>query len=878
MRTELFWLLSFGGFAALSLVCGLVAWPQLVAVWPSIQEQVDRFHRMPPLAKVVLLVFVAGFIAYGSTKTNQVDQTSGTNIVEIVEGGTNDVEIVDGGTNGVEIAEGGTNDVEIVDGGETNAPLMMLMMAMPFSGDQPPTVTPEDIARGWQLWEVRTNCNISYTMPEGATLATNWWVRGAYEDVKPFDFGSWRFPFGTNEYSSLWAFSWGKVRFALGDTNAEIVAVGAPMSAVPYRSRLWSAADANGANVVTWENFALNRDTNTPVNAQVELRTTGDFVTRSNEVETVYRRVDPEDWDDDGWRNDDDPDPYVWEEYWDSFWQELPDGANESAYCWIEIRPRWHSYIEFVGDGPSNLDDPYLWAKAGETYRVQLLIGKTYTIVSSQPVDVVGQSSPSIEIDGSGTSEIEVVWPVTFSALEGNGSSFMMRVVPAGLGGTFTWTQHCCTITGYGNQFWWAHERYCYCGGCYAHGWYSYEGYALWCEGGHCCCPRYDDDDPYEPQEDDGPYAAGASVEFSESVVIFEDAYTNMPGEVVARQSTQTTLTCIAHGGETGGTATFSIENGNKLIACSGGSLPVTRFVPPLQKVEFEIVYEGKLPSGSARDIKAKADFTERVTGTRHSTQRDWLTSVKVELEASYTAVDNPNKNRHIFGVGEEANLKCRPVLSGVSASSSLGMLTDMRNGQARYVAPPEEDSPVITINCGYVQKEITIDILEPEEYVVCSIATNFAHAPNEAGLIEMDFTNRIFPTYVSFYAIEVTEIPMVSTDAVGYFAQPEYADDLDHGKRGAYGQWSRINEDNSTTDEVEMGHCPKPWNGGGSFTWPIPNAWRVSNHNWATNIFTHTDQRFELDADGTARVSKFGWTGERGTNDTHRVYGGASR
>ena len=80
-------------------------------------------------------------------------------------------------------------------------------------------VTPEDIACGWQLVEERTNCNVSYTMPEGATLATNWWVRGAYEDVKPFDFGSWRFPFGTNEYDSAWAFTWGKIRFTLADTN-----------------------------------------------------------------------------------------------------------------------------------------------------------------------------------------------------------------------------------------------------------------------------------------------------------------------------------------------------------------------------------------------------------------------------------------------------------------------------------------------------------------------------------------------------------------------------------------------------------------------------------------------------------------------------------
>ena len=165
-----------------------------------------------------------------------------------------------------------------------------------------------------------------------------------------------------------------------------------------------------------------------------------------------------------------------------------------------------------------------------------------------------------------------------------------------------------------------------------------------WCEGGHCCCPRYDDDDPYEPQEDDGPYAAGASVSFSESVVIFEDSY-------------------------------------------------------------------------------------------------------------------------------------------------------------------------------------------------------------------------------------EVTEIAMVSTNAIGYFAQPEHADDLDHGKRGAYGQWSPINADNSTTDMARMGYCAKPWNGGGSYTWPIPNAWRVVGDGVSTNVFTQTDQRFELDADGTTRLTKFGWGGERGTNCQCRVY-----
>ena len=64
---------------------------------------------------------------------------------------------------------------------------------------------------------------------------------------------AWRFQFWTNEYDSAWAFSWGKLRFDLGDA--------------------------------------------------------------------IERGLDG-----------------------------LPPGANEAAYCWIEIRPRWNSWIEFYGD------------------------------------------------------------------------------------------------------------------------------------------------------------------------------------------------------------------------------------------------------------------------------------------------------------------------------------------------------------------------------------------------------------------------------------------------------------------------------------------------------------------------------------------------
>ena len=43
--------------------------------------------------------------------------------------------------------------------------------------------------------------------------------------------------------------------------------------------------------------------TNAPVSAQIELMPSGDFIARSNLVERVYRRVNPDDWDDDGGPN-----------------------------------------------------------------------------------------------------------------------------------------------------------------------------------------------------------------------------------------------------------------------------------------------------------------------------------------------------------------------------------------------------------------------------------------------------------------------------------------------------------------------------------------------------------------------------------------------
>ena len=111
---------------------------------------------------------------------------------------------------------------------------------------------------------------------------------------------------------------------------------------------------------------------------------------------------------------------------------------------------------------------------------------------------------------------------------------------------------------------------------------------------------------PVDP--DDPPPPAGVPIYFSETAVIFEDEYTNMPGQVVQWQSTTTKLTLEAHGGMKGGTATFTFTNKEKLI---GPDIPTSITVPAGHCKTYEFTYRGNLPSGSEEDITVHGEFHE---------------------------------------------------------------------------------------------------------------------------------------------------------------------------------------------------------------------------------------------------------------------------
>ena len=203
------------------------------------------------------------------------------------------------------------------------------VMQSPTAGGTPVApvvVTPEDIARGHCLESVTTNDAVSYAMPTNGVEYMPWSLGGGYEMHFPLDLGDdFEFPFGTGVVRRLDVLSGGTVeslpRQRVDGAYYSLMSICAAReyaSIVPGVGRFWWADAAGTAGLealpyrmklLTWENVYGERDRTGQYSAQIELWDDGNFTTRSNNVESVYRRVLPFDLDNDGLPNDIDPAP-----------------------------------------------------------------------------------------------------------------------------------------------------------------------------------------------------------------------------------------------------------------------------------------------------------------------------------------------------------------------------------------------------------------------------------------------------------------------------------------------------------------------------------------------------------------------------------------
>ncbi|MBQ8125339.1 MAG: hypothetical protein IJ173_05540 [Kiritimatiellae bacterium] len=733
----------------------------------------------------------------------------------------------------------------------------------------PAPLTDVDIDRGYLLVEEDASA-AAIEIPTNAVTVGNWHLHGARSSIgnNRLDLTPWSFPLGTNHaaFSSFWYFVEGKLRPTPRDATHEICAVGAPMLALQGASCLWLAVGDDDSRTLVWDSFFLNGDTNAPVTAQIQLWPDGDFATQSNSLRRVYARINPDDWDGDGLANAIDPAPTTCDGDFYGTANALPTNANVDAYYWLDVSATGVlgvATIRVTCDGPSDLGDHVIVARTNEVCHVPLLAGATYDVESDLPIETAAVSSEYAEITTNGARHLTVSLPLelTFERvqLRGGPESYVAHTSPIdvlprilGLSGG------CCSCVTNEQGFSWSCGSDCRCAGSL----HVLDGLALW-EGysrvlpSELRCPC--------ATEGDDVNGAGVNIAFADAAVVFENAYTNAPGEVVARRSTTVTLGGRVVGGEFGGTFTVTLTDGGRLVG-AGGSLPTNVTVAAGETFTFGVDYEGLAESAGVGDISATATFTENMTG-RILADTTTLTSVRVELTPEIGR--EGALHRHRVGIGEEVEIETFPSVPGWTVLiDGAGSLTN-RSGKLIYQCPfvAEENGMTVTLAGGF-QYQPLLSVIEPTGVVALDVfAKSYLDAEiGVAGWAGMTLDLYLEPRSVAFGQIQIVEVPEYGTgiDPTGYFATNAYENIWHHTVARGAGVWRSVYIDNMfLPDHAELGErLPvTPWTAG-QITWRIPIAWRKlpadeydyqEPHEFGTPYY----QIFTINSGGTLRVTK---------------------
>ena len=759
-------------------------------------------------------------------------------------------------------------------------------------------VSPDDIARGWRVESVTTAAAPQASLPSNAVHFAPWTLRGGREAWFPLDLGGFSFPLGSNSVRRLRVLSGGMIETFAPDAPAAICAARDCASLIPGRSRFhWADADEGAAKILRWEGVFAGRDRTGEYDAQITLYANGDFTTRSNDVETVCRRINPDDWDGDGFANEKDANPLSPDGDFFGAANELPEGANAAAYCTVSVVATGpDALIRFIGDKPGNYPDPCFIAKSGVTNDVVVLIGKTYAISSDWPFEVVGASDPATEVwqMRHAAHQTFVRRPVSFTSSGGN--PFTMAVLPANLGGAFAWQSPSCScvLSGGGGTFGWSCPADCTCCGCTVDGMYVYEGYWLPVASCPCGC-LYDGTGPtWEPVA--ASLAASVAASFSKSAVIFEDAYENLPGQWVGKRSTRTRLNIVACGGPSGGTLTVASSNLAKLTHLSGPDLPFAPVaVPASTQVSYSVVYEGNEASAAADDIIVTATLTDAGTGEAW-TNDCALTAVRLELTPVWAAPENPCTNRHVYGVGERVRVRTFPesattILDVTRINEDESWLYDniVDFDERIYACPIYTATPNLKVTYREAEYNPSMTIIEPSEVISRGVGWDAYNAPcllpGLVGGALLVITNYVGPMNVSFHGIMVSEIPCAHTNMPsGFFATTNYTGRWTHSFvfDDGWGMATRVGTNNYwTVDRAGHSGTYDNWSAG-RLVWDVPIGWfrmrfdgddrhgvaeteHACNSNAATRPLliggapNAYQQVFSISEDGTVSIEKHG-------------------
>ena len=128
-----------------------------------------------------------------------------------------------------------------------------------------------------------------------------------------------------------------------------------------------------------------------------------------------------------------------------------------------------------------------------------------------------------------------------------------------------------------------------------------------------------------------------------------------------------------------------------------------------------------------------------------------------------------------------------------------------------------------------------------------------------------------MYPLYVSFCGIWAEEIPdeLETCPKSGYYADPTVGKPWSHTTAAGAGKWREISAYNEWTHDKAgtRASYPMPWRAGWK-EWDIPVGWgQYRGELLGRCVPDPTTQRFDIEANGTVTVRKFGHWIKRNTS-----------
>ena len=239
---------------------------------------------------------------------------------------------------------------------------------------------------------------------------------------------------------------------------------------------------------------------------------------------------------------------------------------------------------------------------------------------------------------------------------------------------------------------------------------------------------------------------------------------------------------------------------------------------------------------------------------------------VFVEWETETDALWPPDRRRKTIGVCEVVFIRLDPIVESLVLTNMTAgaTLTFSNNKSWEYCAPYIATSDTISV-FGYGPL-FDFSVLSPAGYHATILRVDGTSTLGLSGSFKVYFDLTLMPTNVSFEKLQVMEVGMASTNAVGYFTEARNAWMLTHSDATGADVWVRVESGNGGVDEICVPEYEQPWTSG-SMTWPIPNKYRRVDSDESGMFFCDTDQHFSIDVNGTASISKFGWSATTPTN-----------